>query len=1627
MNQNVREHIMSLLLSIRRHRQWIVTFVVAALLVSMAVTGLLKQSGLAATDQETVFGYHNAEDDAHTHSEDCYDEDGNLVCTLEEQEQGEPAAANSDTPETTSTTNVPEDEPAPMVELEPEDEPESAETPEPLAQDEPSPETESDTTPSNEPTEAEPNEPAPSEPTDHGPHELTLTQETDDLTVEATITDGAPIPEQASLVVTPITPDMDCFDSYMQALNRDYDSDVYTSANALLYDVTVMAGGEKFEPTDGRVDITLDFKSNQLSEDLGLPVEDESAIRVIHLPVEPSAQPAVSDIDDALDPDDIAVEYVTDAELETGDTEKLTFSLDSLSVITVTGATTDVTVNAALMGTDMQSLGYNLYAYLLANNDNTAYGAKVSFTGGNATATIPNVPANTYKLYLVYARDNRELQERWNYGNVLDANTNNWVDADGGYIFGYSARMPADKTITPQDNTIGFGLEVTDAQSSISVDTIMDRAINYGIVAEDIKYNVRSYTNFATKHIDISNSNDSTIYSSRANGVDVVPNIIADIDHNGQPMSTQDKPANYYVTEDDKNKVSSANQEDTIIRNQNEIADRVELMLNNTLRQCESLKQSSMLTLPSTTMVDVSPYGDNATIILDATAISGEQNGFTIVKRPGQTVVFNINGQNAAPPQNVKVKLVDKTGQQVDIDGNPSTKTYVAGDDMRNAAAKEGKVWSSIVWNFPDATSVTATNQCGGIYLVPKGDFTAANKGGGWIVARGKVSVTNEWYGFPGSDEPFKQKIIRKTFVGIGEGEIDPNYALKLYTHVNDSTSGTTDEQLITSLVLKPSDDESLVYDPTGVNDQTGYMTKGTDEEGNVFYEWKTPPLSVGNEHALHEVKSTSVGTPPRPVELIEFVGPFSEWNNVTQNYEWVSRTFEYASEEEFDGVFNVSSHNEDYRQYVYVTNNYRVDKTPNDLTLAKTVVDPEGIEPAGQEYTFEITLADENGAPLTGEVTYTLNGGAQQTATLADGVLSLQLAKDDTVKLLQLPYGTRYTIRETEVPAKCEVAFSGDTNSKNEGVGRLIKDRSVTATNTYSDDPGVPITAHKDLIDGVLHDGQFTYRLVDANGQLVKQATNDANGNISFGTLVFDADGEYDFTLYEVADPSQTDIIFDTSEFGVHVRVEGGRVREVTYTTELGTTATTPMFRNRQIPTDSDTLTARKIFIDNVTGKAVRLAGGEFTFTATSAAGEGEEPIVYTGTNDADGMVTFHDGAGNVVDLDTLTQPETFTIAETSGSYTGTVPAGYELTYDEGTHQATAVVETETVTRNPWTTEQVSADTTNLTLTFTPSDTSGSKYYIGLPFGPVSSEIRSDGTVSFTIGISKVSLTRDNAYHSYSVEYGKGDNIYWDGGHQALGQVTFTAKAGEWGQEPVEIGSVSVDGSPLSPTQEIMKTVKLVYAEGHYPVFVNTLDATEPDTKTFPFTKVWVDNVTYANPQDWQVGTQITLHLTGTFVPEGQVSGTSTSSYEFKIRGVEDTQGELAFEFTQPTGADAPQIKVSDVSGGVGHYGFVIEGLPDADTVGGADGHWSYHLTEDAIEGYSVSYGAWDESEQKAVPNPEIASQGIAESGYLINAKVMVELPSCGGPGSGVYTIAGVALVVVGLLIGRMKLANSE
>lgn len=898
-----------------------------------------------------------------------------------------------------------------------------------------------------------------------------LTFEDDTIKVIATPV-GEEFPAGAELVVTRITSDMGVYDAYFAALNRGFDDNPYNGENSLLFDVSVLVDGREFEPSTGKIEIKIDFKEKQLSEMLGSDLDENAPIRVFHLPVAGEDNTSLESVNES----DISLEYISEAVLESDVTDSVSFSLDSLSVITVTTANTSVTITGALSGTDMKTIGYNLYAYLVPESGKI-YGAKMEFADGTATATVPNVPAGSYTLVLAYPKikyeddgqlkDNREFPTPSAEQNqVLDSNFATWVSETGGYVFGYSAVMPADKTITASDNTIGFELKVSNPAEPIDVYSIMDRALNYGITANSVIHTNNCYTNFAAKTVTTANQNGNqgATYGNRASG-ESVPNLIVDaILQNNQPMRTNDKNGIYYVPSDEVDNIRDAAQH-AVVRNKNEIEDRIEIMISNTLKQTEKLVESSSLKLEKgTTAVDLSAYGDDATIILDATDVSGETNGFMIVKRPGQTVVFNIRGENVSVPANTKVKLVNSEGQQVDINGTPSTKVYIAGKDMENADAVEGNVWNRLIWNFPDSHSVSSSNNIGGIFLVPNGDFTVGTKGGGWIVARGNVNVdSNEWYAFPGTDTPFEEKTIRKVFAGLSQEEIESikdSYKLELYTHTNASTSSTTDNQRIGTFVIsepvKTADKEAIKSGLSPAVDAIGYSNTGTDAEGNIFYEWKTPELSIGSEHKVTENNSDTVSTSDKKLKLIEFEGGYSGWSDAAQNYVWEMRHSTYGTETDFNAtdsqaIFNVRSYRVDRSEYdtVTVTNYYSED--PHNLTLKKVVKGQSDDE--NREYTFEILLKKRDGSAWTDSVTYKLKSGSaeeEKTVTPADSKLAIKLKAGESAELLNLPFGTQYVIAETNIPDDCTVSFSGDTNGTEETPGRLYLNRSVTATNTY-------------------------------------------------------------------------------------------------------------------------------------------------------------------------------------------------------------------------------------------------------------------------------------------------------------------------------------------------------------------------------------------------------------------------------------------------------------------------------------------------------------------------------------------------------------------------------------------------
>ena len=104
-------------------------------------------------------------------------------------------------------------------------------------------------------------------------------------------------------------------------------------------------------------------------------------------------------------------------------------------------------------------------------------------------------------------------------------------------------------------------------------------------------------------------------------------------------------------------------------------------------------------------------------------------------------------------------------------------------------------------------------------------------------------------------------------------------------------------------------------------------------------------------------------------------------------------------------------------------------------------------------------------------------------------------------------------------------------------GDGRLeakvTSEEEVIITNTYEAEPvKLPLKATKVLTGRDLKAGEFTFRLLE-DGEVVAEATNSADGTISFGSITFNKPGTYKYTMVEVAG-NEEGMTYDTNEYPV-------------------------------------------------------------------------------------------------------------------------------------------------------------------------------------------------------------------------------------------------------------------------------------------------------------------------------------------------------------------------------------------------------------------------------------------------------------------------------------------------------------
>lgn len=273
---------------------------------------------------------------------------------------------------------------------------------------------------------------------------------------------------------------------------------------------------------------------------------------------------------------------------------------------------------------------------------------------------------------------------------------------------------------------------------------------------------------------------------------------------------------------------------------------------------------------------------------------------------------------------------------------------------------------------------------------------------------------------------------------------------------------------------------------------------------------------------------------------------------------------------------------------------------------------------------------------------------------------------------------GVAYDAKEVKVHVKVEQ--NQDDNNKTKVT--VTYDGTATAptfNNTYTAKGTVELTATKTIkvADGFDHttkpaDGEFTFDLKDAAGNVIATAKNDANGKVCF-TREFqlsDLDGaaSKDFTYTIVEQPgAEPGMVYDNHALTYTVTVTDGGNGALNAKAIVTSASGSDTFTNTYQPAATGlALGAQKSYVKKDDNTPIVPKDGEFTFDVyegkmTAEQLAGAKPV-RTATNGAEGSVNF--------DAFSYAKPGTYeyTIVERKGDLA-------YVTYDDAVHHAVVTV----------------------------------------------------------------------------------------------------------------------------------------------------------------------------------------------------------------------------------------------------------------------------------------------------------------------------------------------------------------
>lgn len=338
---------------------------------------------------------------------------------------------------------------------------------------------------------------------------------------------------------------------------------------------------------------------------------------------------------------------------------------------------------------------------------------------------------------------------------------------------------------------------------------------------------------------------------------------------------------------------------------------------------------------------------------------------------------------------------------------------------------------------------------------------------------------------------------------------------------------------------------------------------------------------------------------------------------------------------------------------------------TPNTMTFANSY------QPGATSYQISGTKVLENTdsatmrTPADGEFTFALI----DVATGQEIDRTTNVGNAFTFKAISYTATGSHAYQVKEVAGQdgtitySDAVLDVTVSATDDGSGQLTATANKTAadltfTNTYTPTATTAtITGTKALTGRDLAEGEFSFDLKDADGNVVQTVQNGADGTFGFAPLQLDKVGTYVYTVSERAGATANGVTYDTTVFTATVTVtENAETHaletQVAYS-KGGKAADAVAFSNSYAPAATEVkLGASKV----LSGKDLK--EGQFSFQLKDADGK----VLQTAKNAAGGTVGFE-----AISYD---KPGTYTY-----SISGVDDGQKNVTYDAAEHQVTVMV----------------------------------------------------------------------------------------------------------------------------------------------------------------------------------------------------------------------------------------------------------------------------------------------------------------------------------------------------------------